>query len=78
MYKLKNMKKIYFKFYSKINFNFKYAKSSTFWSVGGIRQQFSLPENIRMSLFSSEFLRDIQENLGCSKGIFILKIFIQK
>lgn len=28
-------------------------------SVGGIRQQFSLPENIQLSLFSVEFLRNI-------------------
>ncbi len=35
-----------------------YAKSSTALSVGGIRQQFSTPENIRLSLFSTEFFRN--------------------
>lgn len=33
-------------------------------SVGGIRQQFSLPENIQLSLFSVEFLRNINEYLA--------------
>ncbi|KFP04497.1 FAD-dependent oxidoreductase domain-containing protein 1, partial [Calypte anna] len=31
---------------------------------GGILQHFSLPENIRMSLFSARFLRNINEYLG--------------
>lgn len=34
-------------------------------SVGGVRQQFSLPENIKMSMFGAEFLRNVQENLQC-------------
>ncbi len=50
-------------------FFIKYSKSSTFNSVGGVRQQFSLPENIKMSLFGAEFLRNYQENLECQKGI---------
>ncbi|XP_071625150.1 FAD-dependent oxidoreductase domain-containing protein 1 [Heliangelus exortis] len=41
-----------------------YSRASTVLSVGGIRQQFSLPENIRMSLFSASFLRNINEYLG--------------
>ncbi|KAF1600940.1 UNVERIFIED_CONTAM: FAD-dependent oxidoreductase domain-containing protein 1, partial [Eudyptes pachyrhynchus] len=41
-----------------------YSQASTVLSVGGIRQQFSLPENIRMSRFSASFLRDINEYLG--------------
>ncbi|NXA06675.1 FXRD1 protein, partial [Sapayoa aenigma] len=40
-----------------------YSKASTVLSVGGIRQQFSLPENIQMSRFSASFLRDINEHL---------------
>ncbi|XP_068850951.1 FAD-dependent oxidoreductase domain-containing protein 1 isoform X1 [Aphelocoma coerulescens] len=36
-----------------------YSRASTVLSVGGIRQQFSLPENIQMSRFSASFLRDI-------------------
>ena len=27
-------------------------------SVGGLRQQFSLPENVEMSLFGADFLRN--------------------
>ncbi|XP_061870005.1 FAD-dependent oxidoreductase domain-containing protein 1 isoform X2 [Colius striatus] len=41
-----------------------YSQASTVLSVGGIRQQFSLPENIRMSRFSAAFLRNINEHLG--------------
>ncbi|MEE6525161.1 hypothetical protein FKM82_024995, partial [Ascaphus truei] len=36
-----------------------YSRASTVLSAGGIRQQFSRPENIRMSLFSAQFLRNI-------------------
>lgn len=35
-----------------------YSQSSTALSVGGIRQQFSTPENIQLSLFSEEFIRN--------------------
>ncbi|NXW94682.1 FXRD1 protein, partial [Alopecoenas beccarii] len=41
-----------------------YSQASTVLSAGGIRQQFSLPENIRMSQFSAKFLRNINEHLG--------------
>ncbi|NXY19386.1 FXRD1 protein, partial [Atrichornis clamosus] len=41
-----------------------YSRASTVLSVGGIRQQFSLRENIQMSRFSASFLRDINEHLG--------------
>ncbi|NXB00755.1 FXRD1 protein, partial [Cnemophilus loriae] len=41
-----------------------YSRTSTVLSVGGIRQQFSLRENIQMSRFSASFLRDINEHLG--------------
>ncbi|XP_047114857.1 FAD-dependent oxidoreductase domain-containing protein 1-like [Schistocerca piceifrons] len=40
-----------------------YAKASTPLSCGGIRQQFSLPENIQMSMFGAEFLRNIKRYL---------------
>ncbi|NWI38580.1 FXRD1 protein, partial [Picathartes gymnocephalus] len=36
-----------------------YCRASTVLSVGGIRQQFSLRENIQMSRFSASFLRNI-------------------
>lgn len=35
-----------------------YRSCSTTLSVGGVRQQFSLPENIQMSLFGADFLRN--------------------
>jgi len=41
-----------------------YKEASTPLSVGGLRQQFSLPENIQMSLYGAEFLRNIKEHLG--------------
>ncbi|XP_039352109.1 FAD-dependent oxidoreductase domain-containing protein 1 isoform X1 [Mauremys reevesii] len=41
-----------------------YSRASTVLSAGGIRQQFSLPENIQMSLYSAFFLRTINEHLG--------------
>ncbi|XP_068772831.1 FAD-dependent oxidoreductase domain-containing protein 1 isoform X2 [Struthio camelus] len=39
-----------------------YARASSVLSIGGIRQQFSLPENIRMSRFSAFFLRTVNYN----------------
>ncbi|XP_029282621.1 LOW QUALITY PROTEIN: FAD-dependent oxidoreductase domain-containing protein 1 [Cottoperca gobio] len=41
-----------------------YSQASTVLSAGGIRQQFSLPENICLSLASAEFMRNINEHLG--------------
>ncbi|XP_064896393.1 FAD-dependent oxidoreductase domain-containing protein 1 isoform X2 [Columba livia] len=41
-----------------------YSQASTVLAAGGIRQQFSLPENIQMSRFSAQFLRNINEHLG--------------
>lgn len=41
-----------------------YSKASTVLSAGGIRQQFSLPENINLSLASAHFMRHINEYLG--------------
>ncbi|XP_051904042.1 FAD-dependent oxidoreductase domain-containing protein 1 [Hippocampus zosterae] len=41
-----------------------YSQASSVLSAGGIRQQFSLPENIRLSLASADFLRNINEHLG--------------
>ncbi|XP_054284014.1 FAD-dependent oxidoreductase domain-containing protein 1-like isoform X1 [Macrosteles quadrilineatus] len=52
---------------SVINFNAsdnEYAHCSTVLSCGGVRQQFSLPENIEMSMFGADFLRNIKEYLG--------------
>ncbi|PAA69778.1 hypothetical protein BOX15_Mlig001411g1, partial [Macrostomum lignano] len=41
-----------------------YTRAASPLSCGGIRQQFSEPENIQMSLFGSQFLRNIKENLA--------------
>lgn len=41
-----------------------YRKASTVLSVGGIRQQFSLPENIQMSMYGAQFLREIKKHLS--------------
>ncbi|XP_023390498.1 FAD-dependent oxidoreductase domain-containing protein 1 isoform X2 [Pteropus vampyrus] len=41
-----------------------YSRASTGLSVGGIRQQFSLPVNVQLSLFSVDFLRNINDYLA--------------
>lgn len=41
-----------------------YKEASTSLSLGGLRQQFSLVENIQMSLYGSDFIRNIKEHLG--------------
>ncbi|KAM6172591.1 FAD-dependent oxidoreductase domain-containing protein 1 [Erethizon dorsatum] len=41
-----------------------YSRASTGLSVGGIRQQFSLPQNVQLSLFAIDFLRNINEHLA--------------
>jgi FAD-dependent oxidoreductase domain-containing protein 1 len=41
-----------------------YALASTPRSAGGIRQQFSTPENIAMSLFGAAFVRSVSEHLA--------------
>ncbi|XP_037074078.1 LOW QUALITY PROTEIN: FAD-dependent oxidoreductase domain-containing protein 1-like [Pollicipes pollicipes] len=41
-----------------------YRTASTPLSVGGLRQQFSLPENIQMSMFSAQFLRNVNRFLA--------------
>ena len=41
-----------------LNTPFQYSYASTTMSVGGLRQQFSLPENVEMSLFGADFLRN--------------------
>ena len=41
---------------------------SAVYSAGGIRQQFSLPENVKMSLYGRDFLRDVGELLRTEHG----------
>ena len=45
-----------------------YAQASSALSASSIRQQFSTPENIRMSLFGIAFLRDIGRHLSLEGG----------
>jgi FAD-dependent oxidoreductase domain-containing protein 1 len=46
-----------------------YALSSTTLSAASIRQQFSTPENIRMSLFGLEIMRSLKERFGAAADI---------
>lgn len=46
------------------NFIFQYQVCSTVLSVGGLRQQFTCEENIEMSLYGADFLRNINDHLG--------------
>ncbi|XP_012149508.1 FAD-dependent oxidoreductase domain-containing protein 1 isoform X4 [Megachile rotundata] len=48
-----------------------YTKASTVLSCGGLRQQFSLTENIEMSLFGAEFIRNINDYLGVGENTLI-------
>ncbi|XP_076454623.1 FAD-dependent oxidoreductase domain-containing protein 1-like [Babylonia areolata] len=41
-----------------------YTQASTMLAVGGIRHQFSLEENVQLSMFTTDFLRNIKENLS--------------
>lgn len=41
-----------------------YSRASTVLSLGGLRQQFSVKENIEMSLFGAEFIRNVNQYLG--------------
>ena len=50
--------------YMPLLFLCQYSRAASVLSCGGIRQQFSLPENVQMSLFSAQFLRNIKEHLG--------------
>lgn len=44
--------------------DFGYTRASSMLSAGGIRHQFSLQENIEMSMFTTEFIRNIREHLS--------------
>jgi FAD-dependent oxidoreductase domain-containing protein 1 len=41
-----------------------YRIASASLSAGGIRQQFSLPENIKMSIYGAEFIKSAAEKLA--------------
>ncbi|XP_062576682.1 FAD-dependent oxidoreductase domain-containing protein 1-like [Saccostrea cucullata] len=41
-----------------------YTRASSSLSAGGIRHQFSVPENVQMSMFTTDFLRNIKFFLG--------------
>jgi len=43
-----------------------FTQAATVLSVGGIRQQFSLEENVLMSMFGAKFIREAHRNLSVS------------
>ena len=45
-----------------------YATAATTLSVGGMRQQFSLPENIQLGLYARDFLRGYPASLFGETG----------
>ncbi|KAG1681498.1 FAD-dependent oxidoreductase domain-containing protein 1 [Nymphon striatum] len=51
-----------------------YSKASTTLSVGGIRHQFSVKENIELSLFASEFIRESSFYLSANGQYIIHKM----
>lgn len=55
-----------------------FTKSATVLSAGGIRQQFSIPENVQMSLFTAEFLRNAGEWLRIGSEEVLLCFFSQR
>ncbi|XP_050393182.1 FAD-dependent oxidoreductase domain-containing protein 1 isoform X1 [Patella vulgata] len=41
-----------------------YSRASSMLSAGGVRHQFSVPENVQLSLFATDFLRNIKQYLS--------------
>ncbi|CAI9718188.1 FAD-dependent oxidoreductase domain-containing protein 1 [Octopus vulgaris] len=41
-----------------------YTRAASALSCGGLRHQFSLPENVKLSMFTSQFLRNIKQYLS--------------
>src|SRR5437660_8021116 len=46
-----------------------YARAATTLSAASIRQQFSTPENIRMSQFGVAFFRDLKRRFGADADV---------
>jgi FAD-dependent oxidoreductase domain-containing protein 1 len=46
-----------------------YLRASTALSLAGLRQQFSTPENIRMCLFSRDFMRTVAQRFGADADV---------
>ena len=57
-----------------LNIFFQFTRASSMLSAGGIRHQFSLQENIEMSMFTSEFLRTIREHLSVLGNCYIVLV----
>lgn len=53
------------------------SRSSSLLGMGNLRVQFSEPENIQMSLFTAEFLRDIDEQLSVS-SLYIANLMYKR
>lgn len=44
--------------------DYTYSRASSMLSVGGLRHQFTLPENVQLSMYTTEFLKTYKEHLG--------------
>jgi hypothetical protein len=52
-----------------------YQSCSAMLSAGGIRQQFSVPENVKMSMYGAEFIKNM-ESLGNSVDYALLTEYL--
>ena len=53
---------------------FQYKQCSTVLSVGGLRQQFSLDENIRMSMYTAEFFSKLSLFLTVDRKFYSYRL----
>lgn len=58
-----------------------YARASTGLSAGGIRQQFSIRENVQMSMYGIDFLRELQRPAAgrtcCRSGLWFGRLEVE-
>ena len=50
---------------------FQYTRASSMLSCGGLRHQFSLPENVQMSMYTTEFLQYYREHLSVIGKLYV-------